>query len=129
MNISNDIQRIFSFIGVGAFATLCYAAMAFISVYLLDIPAVFSSALAYALCIPISFFGQKNITFGDKKGGNHVFLKFVLMQLSLGLIAVLVTWLVDIFLSDYAYIGIIAACIIVALFSFLIMSKNIFTGN
>lgn len=123
---STFLRRIFSFVGVGAFASLCYAAIAFVCVYVFDIQEALSSALAYTCCIPISFLGQKNITFGDRKTGRHKFKKFVLMQMCLGLVAVLVTWVVSLYLPDHAYIGIIAVCIVIPGSSYLIMSKSIF---
>ncbi|MEP1649727.1 MAG: GtrA family protein [Paracoccaceae bacterium] len=119
------LNRLLRFALVGGAATLLYGGLSLILLYGLGMAAMTAHLMSYALVIPLSFLGQKRITFDFKGNQGKAFLRFVvtsLLGLSLSTAAV---WAIKTagYLPLY---GTIAAMLVVPVISYLMMAFWVF---
>lgn len=76
------------FLLVGGSMAAVYSVLAALATSQLPIPKPVSSALAWLVCIPLAFWGQRRFTFAESRPHRHAFGLYVAIQaLSVGIVA------------------------------------------
>ncbi|MEM6310639.1 MAG: GtrA family protein [Pseudomonadota bacterium] len=119
------LKRLLRFALVGGAATLMYGGLSLIFLYGLGTAAMAAHLLAYLLVIPLSFLGQKRITFEFKGDRGRAFFRFVLTSLLALLLSTSLVWAVRTAGLVPLY-GILGTMLVVPLISYLMMAFWVF---
>ena len=120
------ILKIIRFGIVGAVAALTYAILAYVFMWVFEFDEVFASALAYLIAIPVSFFGQKYITFTSNGAIKTEAMKFLVLQFFCLVAATLIPIVTTDIFALHPNFSILAVCILIPPISYGVMSWMIF---
>lgn len=113
-------RKLLGFVTFGGLAGLTYAVILVISVDILRIPTFISSMIAFALAIPVSYFGNRWVTYRSKNVLASEAIRFIIVQ---GINLVLTSGIVHFMVKWFAlptYIGVIVAFVAAPAISFIL---------
>lgn len=112
---------------VGVVAAITYAVLAYVFIWVFEFSEVLASALAYLIAIPVSFIGQKYMTFMSKAAVKTEAGKFLILQLFCLVAAMLIPIIITDVVGLHPNFSILAVCILIPPISFGVMLFMIFT--
>lgn len=121
------ILKLFRFGIVGIAAAITYAVLAYIFIWNFELGEILASSLAYLIAIPVSFFGQKYLTFMSRGAVKTEAIKFIVLQLFCLIVATLIPIVTSDVFELHPNYSILAVCILIPPISFGIMSIMVFT--
>jgi putative flippase GtrA len=125
LRISPELREKFFFIIVGGSCATCYIGLASALHYLGLSPPV-SSAWAYALCLPLGYFGQRSITFRSSRRHGAATLAYFTVQGFAVLIVTAVTFVSAEWLRHPPIVAFLVAGMIAASASYLMQKYWVF---
>lgn len=113
-------RKLLGFITFGGLAGLTYAVIMVISVDFLGVSTFIGSVIAFALAIPVSYFGNRWVTYRSKNMLAPEAIRFIIVQginlvLTSGIVHFMVNWFVL-----PTYIGVIVAFVAAPAISFIL---------
>lgn len=127
MQLKRLIFKLVKFALVGLTATFVYAGLSYILIWVVLLNEVIANIIAYILAIPVSFFGQKYITFKSKGRSKRQAFQFVALQLFCLLVTTIIVAISNNVMHLHPNIGILLACVTVPIISYGAMSIIIFS--
>jgi len=128
--IKNSLLKLFMrFASVGMVSGLLYVAAVAFLVEIMALEAVWASVLGYAIAIPVSFFGHRNITFRSDGQVSGEFLRFFLVHVCGLTVSFFSMNLATQILGLSYWVGMISVVLLVALISFVIMNSWVFMSS
>lgn len=114
------------FVLIGALSTGVYASLTVICVEKFHLDSAISSALAYGFSVPVSYVGQRILTFQSKAKPINEMGKFILVHFFNFLLAAAIMSFVTRFYESYG-LGIAVTSVLVPIFSYILMRTIVFT--
>lgn len=111
---------------IGALNTATYSILASGLINLIAVDPTLSSALAFAACIPIAFWGHKLVTYQSSNNSGDEFFRFVVVQFVGFCVAVLDMHLCATVFGLHPATAILSTIVLVPLISFVIMDRWVF---
>ena len=121
-----SLLKIVKFGVVGIAAVVVYAVLAYAFIWGFGMNEILASTLGYILAIPVSFFGQKHITFNSKGAVATEAPKFIVLQLFCLTSTIIISFVTSAVLNLHPNIGILAVCVLIPPISYAAMSLIIF---
>lgn len=113
-------RKLLGFVTFGGLASLVYAVILIISVDILGIPTFIGSVVAFALAIPVSYLGNRWVTYRSNNVLASEAVRFIVVQLiNLVLTSVVVHFVMEWFALP-TYVGIVVAFLTAPIISFVL---------
>lgn len=113
-------RKILGFVTFGALAGMLYALILIVSIDLLEMPTFFGSVIAFVLAIPVSYFGNRWVTYRSNNVMASELSRFIVVQMiNLVLTSAVVHFMMEHFALP-TYVGIIVAFIAAPTISFVL---------
>lgn len=127
-NLRRHLRRLTAFVGIGAFNTIAFFLISTALFQWAGLSATVAGYIAYAVLVPVSFFGHRRITFSSNGAITREWLRFCVIQaVNLAIVGVVTAFAESGYMPGWVSFALIS--VLIPALNFVIFQLWVFSGR